>query len=444
MNLSDIDLLLDEPIRDGDFNEADALREELRQARIELQSQGGALSRANASLALLLATLDSTTDGVCALNFAEDALHFNAAYTKMWGIPQHLVDSITQEQLVTLQSSQMKDPEEVLGHASTFDPGTEDFSVIELIDGRVFERYVKPQMVAGRAVGRVVNYRDITQRLSFERKMMFNHVVVEGSGPMMWIDRITNCVTYANRSACELLGYRIDDMLGMAAAQIHFNLVEEEARPIREAVDRTGKPVSFETRVRRSDGAHRNVDVTVSLTQDDGKDIYILAFKDITEQKAVRREHRRQQALMESLINSIPDIIVYKDAAGNYLGCNDAYAAISGRKVSDIVGQRAETLFTPERAAVIEAQDAEVLTALRRCGSEEWVTYPDGRRALQDIVRSPLRGPNGEVTGVLAIGRNITERKKAEEQIRRAKEMAEEATRMKSDFLANMSHEIRT
>ncbi|MBI2768731.1 MAG: response regulator [Burkholderiales bacterium] len=444
MNMADIDLLLDVPFADGDFSEADALREELRQARIELQSRDGELLRARSSIALLYATLDSTTDGVCALNFTEDSLHFNLAFVEMWSIPEDMVSSITQEQLVALQSVQVKNPGDILAQASTFDEDTEDFSVIELRDGRVFERYVKPQRMGGKFVGRVVNYRDVTQRVNFEQKMMFNHVVVEGSGPMLWVDPATNSITYANRSACELLGWRVDEILGMSAAQIQDGFTEEQAQPIREEVDRTGKPVSFETRVRRRDGAYRNVDVTVSLTQDAHRSVYILSFKDVTEQKAARRENRRQQALMESLINSIPDTILYKDVQGRALGCNEAYLAMGGMQLAQVLGHTVEEVFSPERARVIRQRDALVIETLQKQAAEEWLTNADGGQVLIDTVRSPLRDGTGKLLGVLAIGRNITERKKAEEEVRRAKEMAEEATRMKSDFLANMSHEIRT
>ena len=60
------------------------------------------------------------------------------------------------------------------------------------------------------------------------------------------------------------------------------------------------------------------------------------------------------------------------------------------------------------------------------------------------MVRSPLRDEAGKVLGILTIGRDITQRRTAELEIRRAKELAEQATQAKTDFLANMSHEIRT
>jgi two-component system, sensor histidine kinase and response regulator len=85
-----------------------------------------------------------------------------------------------------------------------------------------------------------------------------------------------------------------------------------------------------------------------------------------------------------------------------------------------------------------------VLASQHRAVVEETVTYPDGTEALLETVRSPLRDQRGNLLGILAVGRNITQRKIIEEEIRRAKDVAEEATRAKSDFLANMSHEIRT
>ena len=58
--------------------------------------------------------------------------------------------------------------------------------------------------------------------------------------------------------------------------------------------------------------------------------IYITSFKDVTRQKTAERENKGQQALTSGVINSIPDMVVYKDLRGVYLGCNDAYTAITG------------------------------------------------------------------------------------------------------------------
>ncbi|HWP11320.1 MAG TPA: ATP-binding protein, partial [Ramlibacter sp.] len=169
----------------------------------------------------------------------------------------------------------------------------------------------------------------------------------------------------------------------------------------------------------------------------------------ISEQEAVRlrqaeQERKWEHATLEALVNSIPDTISYRDTQGVYLGCNGAFCELSGKTASQIIGRTAREITDSERAAWIEQRDAEVLASLRKISSENWVEYPDGRLALHDTSRSPLRGRDGQVLGILSIAREITERKKQEEETGRAREIAEEATRMKSDFLANMSHEIRT
>jgi PAS domain S-box-containing protein len=149
-------------------------------------------------------------------------------------------------------------------------------------------------------------------------------------------------------------------------------------------------------------------------------------------------------AMLEALLDSIPDFIAYKDASGRYLGCNAAFSRMCGRSPAELRGKSVLDIFPPERAKPLWEHERAVMNGLCTHAVEEEIVQPDGSRVCVEIVRSPLRAADGTVLGLLSIGRDITQRKKSEEEVRRAKEIAEEATRMKSDFLANMSHEIRT
>jgi PAS domain S-box-containing protein len=397
-----------------------------------------------AQLEFLRATLDAGSDGVLAVRFADRAVHFNAAFARLWRLPEDRLGTIEEAELIELMAGQVADPEHFVHQARTRPAQGTDFGVVTLRDGRIFERYAVPQMAGGRTIGQVTNWRDVTQRIRFEHKLMFNQVVVESSGPMIWVARQTGKLTYANRAALELLGFGAGELLDRHIATIDANYTPESAEPIKDELLRTGKPVNYRTRYRRADGELRNVDATVSLAHSGDGEVYIVSFKDITEQKQAWREAQKQQAMLAALVDSIPDNIVYKDMRGAYLGCNEAFARLAGRSAEEVIGRTASEFFGPELARSIEAKDREVVETLQKKNTEEWVTYPDGTQALMDIVRSPLRDTAGNVLGILAVGRNITRRKHQEEEVRRAKELAEEATRAKTDFLANMSHEIRT
>jgi two-component system sensor histidine kinase/response regulator len=167
------------------------------------------------------------------------------------------------------------------------------------------------------------------------------------------------------------------------------------------------------------------------------------ALKEIEVQKQAAEERARQQATLNALINSMPDLIYYKDPAGVYLGCNNAFAKWVGRTVEDVRGKTDSELTGPERAAIVRARDKALLQGLTPTVHEEWIDL-NGRRVLLEALKAPFWDSEGRLIGSMGIGRDITQRKQAEEATRRAKEAAEEATQMKSDFLANMSHEIRT
>ena len=411
------------------------------------QAQEKNIKTLSASLAFLTNTLNAAADGVMAIHFASGAKYVNPRFTEMWGqAPDALMAPGQEAALMALHASLVKDPEQFIARALELWSRTdsEAFDEIEMKDGRLLERTITPREANGKPVGVVFNFRDVTERSRADRKILFNRTVVENSAPLFWLDPLQRRVVYANKAACEQLGYDIEEFIGLEISALDVDTSSETVAELRVKLAQSPKPQQFESRFRCGDGHLIDVDIAVFLAQDEERALHVVTFKDITAQKSAATEISRQRATMSALINSIPDPIFYKDHQGRYLGCNDAYSTLVGRSVEEIKGLSCEDLFPPETAAAMRARDEAMMKSLHRMSAENWVTYPDGRRVLLETMVSPLWQEDGQQGGLLGVSRDITDRKEEDDAIRRAKESAEAATRMKSDFLANMSHEIRT
>ena len=141
----------------------------------------------------------------------------------------------------------------------------------------------------------------------------------------------------------------------------------------------------------------------------------VVTFIDITERRRDEAEILRQQAMISSLLDSIPDQIFFKDLKGVYLGCNPAFAEFAGRPREEIVGHADYDFFDRAAADSNREKDRLVLQSLEPRHYDEWITFPDGHRTLQNILKTPYYGPSEELVGILGISRDITARKLAED-----------------------------
>ena len=136
-----------------------------------LEGRTQELTEARAALALLLATLDSTTDGILAMGYFGRAMHYNTRFIEMWGIPADKLATLNDAALLAMQLAQVKDPARFLSMVEErkAHPDAEQFRVIELTDGRIFECQVTPQRVRGKRVGSVTSFHDVTERERMSR-----------------------------------------------------------------------------------------------------------------------------------------------------------------------------------------------------------------------------------------------------------------------------------
>ena len=294
------------------------------------------------SLAILRATLESTTDAILVTDEKDRVIDFNEKYIGMWKIPREVLETATLREVSELMSQHFADPrrfiariEEIIATAQ------ESFDLLELKDGRIFDRSSKILKVEGARAGRVWSFRDVTERNRFE---------------------IT-----ANRLA--------------------------------------------------------------------------------------------------ALVASSDDAIVGKDLNLIVTSWNFGAERIFGYSAEEMIGTSIMRLIPPDRLE----EETEILSRIRRGQRldpfETVRLAKDGRRLQLSMTISPIMDASGHVIGASKVARDITERKKAEEALKKAMEeaetanrerlllldserearsQAEQASRMKDEFLATLSHELRT
>ncbi len=260
------------------------------------------------SLSLLRSTLESTADGILVVDTTGRIQSFNHKFLEIWRFPEHVVASSDDFEMRMYILRHLEDPADMFEKVERLydHPEQEMFSVIGLKDGRILEWYAKPQVIGGKTIGMVENFRDVTERRRAEQLLRDSEekyrMLFEESKDGIFISTPDGKFLDINPAGVEMYGYSSKEELLNVDIARDLYVDPDKREVIKKELSEKGYVKDYEIIYRRKDGKVITVLETVTAMRDDAGNIiaYRGIQRDVTEQKKLEQQFLQAQK-MESL-----------------------------------------------------------------------------------------------------------------------------------------------
>jgi diguanylate cyclase (GGDEF)-like protein/PAS domain S-box-containing protein len=252
------------------------------------------------SISTLHATLEATADGILVVDKQRKVVNFNRRFTEMWHVPDDIMRSRDNKRLLAFVLDQLVDPDAFMTRVEELysQLDVESFDTLLFKDRRVFERYSRPQLVAGEKVGRVWSFRDVTERKHAEEALA------------------------------------------------------------------------------------------------------------------------KEQYLLHALLTTVPDYIYFKDAESRFIRTSTSHAKAFGLSdPAQVIGKTDFDFFTKEHAHKAYEDEQQIMRTGQPLIKEEKETWPNRPDTWVLATKLPLRDQQGNIIGTVGISKDISERKRMEDQL---------------------------
>ena len=158
---------------------------------------------------------------------------------------------------------------------------------------------------------------------------------------------------------------------------------------------------------------------------------------EMKEREETQIQLEQQSSFLRSFLDASPDLVFYRNEDKEFSGCNRAMELLTGKSEKQLIHLKPQDVYSEEVAEKVLETDEKVFRHNVSLTYEQWLDYPDGRKACFEIRKVPYYDRVGKRRGLMGFGRDITERKRYQDALERA-------SRDKTTFISTISHELRT
>jgi len=269
-------------------------------------------------------------------------------------------------------------------------------------------------------ITKLLQAADELKKQKEEFEMIFNLVPAQ-----IWYKDTHNRFIRVNRQVCTDLGLTENEITDHSAEEIFPSFAQKYFDDDLEVFNSGIPKLDIIQQINTSAGELKWVHTDkFPVFGNDNELMGLVAFTlDITERKKSEDALQKSEAQLRTLVQTIPDLIWLKDNDGVYLQCNTMFEHFFGARETDIMGKTDYDFIDKDLADFFRDHDRKAMAAGKPTANEEWITFADdGHRAYLDTIKAPLYDSLGTLIGVMGIGRDISEHKKAEDALKASEE----------------------
>ncbi len=272
----------------------------------------------------------------------------------------------------------------------------------------------------------------------------FRHVMEDSFDGMRLTDAEGKMLV-VNKSFCQMVDMPEEKLIGQPFTVIY---APERREDLLGKYKQRFNKHAIETRFSREthlwNGKKIWLELSNTFLELEGEEPQLLSiFRDVTERKLAEAALEHERHLLKTLMDNVPDRIYFKDLQSRFLRNNRAQARRFGLSdPSEVVGKTDFDFFSEEHARRAFENEQEIIRTGEPFNKEEKLTSPDGQVSWSMTTKLPLRDEHGTIVGTFGISRDVTQRKRAEEELKNlAEQLREKNTQMEADF--EMAREIQ-